>query len=84
MVGIFFFNGLALAQEEKKTEISKQLREKIIASIKEEELVDFIKVIIRAGQPDAENPLDLSLASGKEEGRAQVVADELRAMGIDV
>jgi len=68
MVGIFFFSGLALAQEKQKMEISKQLREKIIASIKEEELVEFIKVIMRAGQPEAENPVDLSLPSGKEGG----------------
>ncbi len=82
MVGIFFFSSLALAEE--SGEIPKQLREKIIASIKEDQLVEFMKVIMRAGQPEAENPMDVSLPSGKEEGVALVVADKLRAMGLDV
>jgi len=84
IAGIFFFSSLALAQEKQKMEISKQLRERVMASIKEEELVEFIKEIIRAGQPDAENPFDLSLPGGKEEGVALVVADKIRGMGLDV
>jgi acetylornithine deacetylase len=85
MVGMFFFSGLALAQEKQKLEISKDLREKIIASIKEEELVEFIKEMVRAGQPEAENPLlDSGFPAGKEEGVARVVADKLWTMGLDV
>lgn len=84
MVGVFFFSSLALAQQKQKMEISKGLRERIIASIKEEELVEFMKEVMRAGQPAAENPFDSSLPGGKEEGVSLVVADKIRAMGIDV
>ncbi len=84
MGGVFLFGGLALAQEKAELEISKELREKILASIKEEELVEFMKEIIQAGQPGAENPFDSSLPGGKEEGVALVVADKIRAMGLDV
>ena len=33
IAGIFFFSSLALAQEKQKMEISKQLRERVMASI---------------------------------------------------
>jgi len=85
MVGILCFSSLAFAQEKQNTEIQGQLRDKIIGAIKEEELVEFIKEIMRAGQPAAENPIDQSLPSGKEEGVSLVVADKIRAMrGFDV
>jgi len=84
IVGIFFFSSLALAQQKQKMEVSKELRQRIIASIKEEELVEFMKEIMRAGQPEAENPFDERLPGGKEEGISLVVADKIRTMGIDV
>jgi len=82
MVGIFCFSSLALAQQKEKMDISKELRERIIASVKEEELVEFIKEIMRAGQPAAENyPFDPSKPIAKEEGVSLVVADKIQAMG---
>jgi acetylornithine deacetylase/succinyl-diaminopimelate desuccinylase-like protein len=82
MVGIFCFSSLALAQQKEKMDRSKELRERIIASVKEEELVEFIKEIMRAGQPAAENyPFDPSKPIAKEEGVSLVVADKIQAMG---
>ncbi len=84
VVGIFFFSSQVLAQQKQKKEMSKELRERIIASIKEEELIEFIKEIMRAGQPAAENPMDQSLPGGNEEGVSLAVAEKMRASGIDV
>ena len=84
IVAILLFSSPALSQQIQNIEITKELRERIIASIKEEELIEFIKEIIRAGQPAAENPMDQSLPGGKEEGVSLVVAEKMRASGIDV
>ncbi len=43
IVGIFCFSSLALTQEKQNTEILGQLRDKIIGSIKEEELVESLR-----------------------------------------
>jgi hypothetical protein len=34
------------------------LRERLLAEIKEEECINLIKELVPAGQPDAEDPLD--------------------------
>jgi len=84
IIAILLFSSPAFSQQIKNSEVTKELRERIIASIKEEELIEFIKEIMRAGQPAAENPMDQSLPGGKEEGVSLVVADKIRASGIDV
>jgi acetylornithine deacetylase/succinyl-diaminopimelate desuccinylase-like protein len=40
--------------------------------------------LVATGQPDAENPLDPDQPSGREEGIALAVAEELRALGLEV
>jgi acetylornithine deacetylase/succinyl-diaminopimelate desuccinylase-like protein len=61
-----------------------EIEKKILAGITEERWLSLAQELIVAGQPEAENPLDPDVPSGREEGIALVVADKLRAMGLDV
>lgn len=60
------------------------LKEQVISRITEQAWLDLAQELIPAGQPEAENPLDPDMPSGREEGIALVVADKLRAIGFDV
>lgn len=60
------------------------LEAKIFAGITEERWLALAQELIVAGQPDAENPLDPDMPPGREEGISLVVAQKLRAMGLEV
>ncbi len=60
------------------------LEQRVIDSITEEMWLDLTRELVVAGQPDAENPLDPDMPSGREEVIALTVAGKLQAMGLEV
>lgn len=64
--------------------LDEALMQRILAGVTEERWLALAKELIVAGQPDAENPLDPDMPSGREEGTSRAVADKLRKMGLSV
>lgn len=64
--------------------LSTDLERKIFQAIDEATWVALASELVRAGQPDAENPLDPDQPSGREEGIANLVAEKLGAIGLEV
>ncbi|TCT05012.1 M20 family metallopeptidase [Aquabacter spiritensis] len=59
-------------------------RQKVLAFITEAAWLGLAEELIPAGQPEAENPLDPDMPSGKEEGIALLLAEKLQALGFAV
>ncbi len=58
--------------------------QRVLSHITEERWLALATELIKAGQPDACNPLDPDIPAGREEGISNCVADKLRAMGLTV
>jgi acetylornithine deacetylase len=57
---------------------------RVLSEITEQRWLSLVRVLIPAGQPGAENPLDPDMPPAREEGIAQVVGEKLREMGLAV
>jgi acetylornithine deacetylase/succinyl-diaminopimelate desuccinylase-like protein len=64
--------------------VSSDLEQRIFGAVDEATWVALASELVRAGQPDAENPLDPDQPSGREEGIASLVAEKLAAIGLAV
>ncbi len=56
----------------------------VLEQIKEEECIALVEKLVPAGQPEAENPADPDMPTGREEKFALTVAEELKGMGLKV
>ncbi len=64
--------------------MSADLERRIFGAIDEATWVALASELVRAGQPDAENPLDPDQPAGREEDIANLVAEKLEAIGLKV
>lgn len=64
--------------------VSSDIERRLFEAIDEATWLALASELVRAGQPDAENPLDPDEPAGREQGIADVVAGKLAAIGLDV
>lgn len=64
--------------------LPSDLERRLFVAIDEAAWVALASDLVRAGQPEAENPLDPDQPAGREEGIARRVAEELEKIGLKV
>jgi len=64
--------------------LSSDIELRVFNAIDEATWVSLASDLVRAGQPEAENPLDPDQPAGREEGIASLVAEKLAAIGLEV
>ncbi len=65
-------------------ELPTDLERRLFDAIDEPTWLALASALVRAGQPEAENPLDPDQPAGREEGIANLVAEKLEAIGLAV
>lgn len=65
-------------------ELPADLERRLFDAIDEPTWLALASSLVRAGQPEAENPLDPDQPAGREEGIANLVAEKLEAIGLAV